>query len=178
MVRSLLVCATAGLLLMPVGCQKVELQDFSPDGTFQVQMPGKTEEKSMMIAGLSAKMWVAEYRDGAFFVVRAAVPGGNKMSRSEQESRLRQGQAGAIANVKGELLIETETKLQDKYPGRRFEAKVKVPKTRGGGDVDGRLKARIYFAEDKLFMVYAVGTPEWVGGPEVVKFLDSLRILK
>lgn len=177
MIRSLFVGVTAGVLLLVAGCQKVELQEFSPDGTFKVLMPGKTEEKSMSVAGLTAKMWMAEYRDGAFFVVRAAVPGGNKMSQSEQQMRLRQGQAGAIANVKGTLLIETETKLQDKYPGRRFEARVKVPKT-AGGEAEGKLKARIFFAEDKLYMVYAVGTPEWIGGPETDRFLDSFQVLK
>src|SRR5687768_18602404 len=127
MVRSLLVCAAAGVMILPVGCQKVELQDFSPDGTFKVLMPSKTEEKSQMIAGMKAKMWIAEYNDGALFVAKVDVPGGDKMSRSEQELRLKSGQSGAISNVKGNQTSESAIKLGDKYPGRSFEATVKVP---------------------------------------------------
>jgi hypothetical protein len=178
MIRSLLVCAAAGLLILPAGCQKVELQDFSPDGTFKVLMPSKTEEKSQMIGGMKSKMWIAEYNDGALFVAKVDVPGGDKMSRAEQESRLKSGQSGAISNVKGNQTSESEITLAGKYPGRSFEAKVKVPKKRGGGEVDGVLKARIYFAGDKLYMVYAIGTPTWIGGAEISRFLDSLQILK
>lgn len=181
MSRLLMAFAAGALVLLPVGCQKVELKEFSPDGSFKVLMPEKKEEKSQTTMGAQTKIWASEFNDGALLVAVTDVgkgTGAGAMLDAMAETTLKESQKGALSAVKGELISESAIKLADKYHGRQFEAKVKVPKKSGGGEIDGIVKQRIYLVNGKLFQLQAIGKPDWVNGEEIPKFLDSLQILK
>jgi hypothetical protein len=178
MIRPLSVLTVAILFGLSSGCQKVELSEFSPDGSFKVLMPEKKEEKSQSFGGVPGKVWSSEYNDGAFLVAVLDVPGGSAVGDALADIALKEGQQNAIKGVNGQLVSDSSIKLQDKYPGRQFEAKVKVPRKSGSGEIDGIIKCRIYFVKGKMYMIQAIGKPDWVAAAEIGKFLESLEILK
>src|SRR5262245_55844845 len=125
--QTLSIAAVAGLLLFAAGCQKMELKEFSPDGTFKVLMPEKKDEKRENIGGVSEKSWTSEFNDGGLQVSVRDAYGGDLMA----EERVKDAQKLQVANLRCEVTNESAVKLQDKYPGRSFEGKLKVRKKSG-----------------------------------------------
>jgi hypothetical protein len=164
------------LLATLAGCQRVELQEFSPDGSFRVLLPEEKKEMSQDFAGATGKVWLSEFNDGALFVGVAELPV-RKLSETEADRLLQASVQQNIKESKAELVNESEIKLGE-YPGRQFEAKVKVPRQSGGGELDGVIKRRVYLADGKLFILGALGRHDWVNSPQIQRFLDSLQLSK
>lgn len=178
----LLVVFVAASCLLAAGCQKVELKEFSPDGTFKVLMPEKKEEKTQSTPVGPMKVWTSEFNDGGLWFAVMNNPlaaGGNEgLPAAVAEALLKEAQKESIEGYKGQLVSESVIKLADTFPGRQFEAKVKVQKKNGDGEVDGVIKGRVYLVNNKIYQLQAVGKPDWVNGEEIPKFLDSLQIVK
>jgi len=175
--RSLMFTLVVGSFCLMAGCQKVELKEFSPDGTFKVLMPEKKQQKDQDFGGLQGKTWIAEYNDGALYVAAAILPE-KKIDAALSDMMLKEGIKAMMTQTNAKLIKETEIKLDNEWPGREVEASLKVPKKSGGGEVDGIVKIRAYIADGKMFIVQALGKPDWIAKPEIGQFLDSLHVIK
>lgn len=176
MTRSICLVVTAFVFCVS-GCQKVELKEFSPDGTFKVMMPEKKQESNQDFSGFPAKIWISEFNDGALAVLVMDMKSAGALVQVMSGKLLKDAQDKTVESLKGKIVSESEAKLDDKYPGRVFEATAKVPSNKGG-EIDGIMKGSLYTAEGKVFMVYALGKPDWMKQQVVTEFLSSLKITK
>jgi len=177
--RLLMLGLTIGIVCAISGCQKVELQEFSPDGTFKVMMPPKPQQKDENFGGIPAKLWTSEYNDGAMLIAAAELPV-KDIAAADAQNVLKEAQKGMLKETNATLKAETdvELKLAGKYPGRSFEATLSVPNKNGKGSVEGVNRVRIYLVGNKMFIMQALGKPDWVRKPEIDTYLDSLQITK
>ncbi len=167
------------LLIMVVcsGCQKIELQEFSPDGTYKVLFPEKKEFTEKPINGTAMKIWTTEFNQGALLFISMTFPLSG-VSVADQENLLKQSQDGASNAIHGVLQSENSIKLNNKYLGREFAYKVKIPNKSGFGEIEGISKCRLYIVKDRMLMLQVIGKPEWTQKEECTRFLDSLQIIK
>jgi hypothetical protein len=161
-------------LLTTLACGSAETQWTAVDpgdGSFRAELPGKPKRVSNSIetpAGPAPiEMWMVEDGERAFMVgfteyperVRAVV---------EDSELLDSARDGAVARVRGRLLID-EPKQAGGASGRRIEFDAE------GGQV--RVRGDLFVSGRRLYQAFATVSPTEVDSADVLRFLDSFRIL-
>jgi hypothetical protein len=161
-----------GLTFLMVACIALTgcgagFKEFSPDPKFKVLMPGTPKEQSQDLLGLKLKMWIYEERNGGYAV---AITDIGTIPSEELKVRLDGARDGAVRNVGGTLISESEKTLADKYPGR--EIIVELPNGKGFN------RQRFYLVAGRLYQMMSIGKDKkWIESADSTKFLDSLTIL-
>jgi len=161
-------------LLAALACGSGETQWTSVDpgdGSFRAELPGKPKHVSNSIetpAGPAPiEMWLVEDGERAFMVGFTEYP---ERVRAVVEDRelLDSARDGAVARVRGKLLID-ELKQVGGANGRRIEFDAE------GGQV--RVRGDLFVSGRRLYQAFATVSPTEVDSDDVLRFLDSFRIL-
>lgn len=148
-------------------------QDYkSAAGKFSIQVPSKPQEQSQDqktdVGNIKLNMVIAESNDSGYFVGYADFP--NKIANPDDVQKgLADSVKGSVANLKGEIKSEKESKLGD-VPCRDFEASGKVQAT------DVLMKGRFCLADNRLYQVFALGAKDKLAIADVDRFITSFKI--
>ncbi|VTU01773.1 Uncharacterized protein OS=Crinalium epipsammum PCC 9333 GN=Cri9333_3190 PE=4 SV=1 [Gemmataceae bacterium] len=172
----LLVCVAA----LAGGCKKsgpMEAFD-SKEWKFTAKFPGKPEVKSQSapVPGgpqVTMHMFSVTERNGAMMIGVADMPIPEGEGAAKIEERLDGARDGAVANIGATLQTSSPVKLQGKYPGREFTAKLPPPPK---GPPEGLVKARIYLVGKRLYQTMVIGTTAFVIEARSTEFLDSFQV--
>ena len=149
--------------------QAAEFKEFSPAGVgFKVQMPGTPKEKEVTAAGVQAKMFIAEEKDGAYVISYADIPIPGNESPAQVQTRLDGARDGQLRNMGGKLVSESKIQLGGQYPGRNIYV-----------DVPGKqmyAHTQIFLVDKRLYQVLAIGTKSWVKSADAKKFFKSFAL--
>ncbi|HJZ58753.1 MAG TPA: hypothetical protein VKE74_27670 [Gemmataceae bacterium] len=173
---SVLTAGFAGLLSTPTAATAAspgnadDWKAFSPKGgKFTVKMPGEPQKLSQQVDGLKVVLYGYEEADaGMYMVGYVDLPPGTVTGENTSEF-LDQFVKGAAEGMDGKVLKSKAITL-GKNPGREFT--FSVP------DIEGTGKCRAYLVSNRLYMVMAIGTEEFMGGEGVNTFLNSFKLTK
>lgn len=162
------------LLLAGTACSEREVHwtAVAPeDGSFRAELPGEVRRVRNSLdtpAGPAPiEMWVVEDGEHAFMVGFTEYP--EKVRAVIDPSELLDSaRDGAVARVRGRLLIDEKKQAGD-LTGRRIEFDAE------GGQV--RVRGDLFVAGRRLYQAFATVEPQEIDSPEVLRFLDSFRIL-
>lgn len=158
--------ATLCVVIAAAGCGQAEFKEFTPAGEgFKVMMPGTPKNETQNAGNITFKNYTAAARNGAYLVSVANMPINKNESDAQIQQRLDGAVQGMVGNVKAQLIEAKPIKLQDKYPGREVTATLP--------DKKASIHAKIYLVGTKLYQTMAIGTKDWVAGPDTAKFLNS-----
>lgn len=158
------------ILLTLTGCGGSEPQALTnAAGKYKLLMPGSPKSQTEAAAGMTMHIQSYEERDGAFMVMYVDAPIPANESEAQIQARLDGSRNGALANVKGKLISESQIKLADKYHGREFRGEITKPQ--------GVIVTRIYLVGGRLYQVMALGNPSWVDRDVIKKCLGSFELL-
>jgi hypothetical protein len=166
---NLLLVTTAALFLT---AQADDLKEFKlEDGRIKVLLPSAPAESFPKFLGTgSMKMFTAKGPSAVFVVGVSDVPESAKETPEQINARLDAGRDQGLQNSKGKLLKESPIKLAEKYAGR--ELSIELP---GGKE---QMRSRYYLVDGRMYLILAVGTPEFIGSDTCAKFLNSLTVGK
>ncbi len=164
--------AVGCVLLLVSGCGKAgkaEFKEFaSAEGRFKVKMPG-TPKEEMHFAGLvSMKVYSVQEENGAYAVAFADMPISMPESAAQVQARLDGARDGMVKKANATLTSAHSISLRGTHPGREVNADLPAQK--------GKLRARVYLVDKRLYQVMVVGTKSWTTSSDATKFLDSLVV--
>ncbi len=160
----------AVILFTLAGCGGSEPQPVtSAAGKYKLLMPGSPKTQTQPAAGMTMHVQSYEEGDGAFMVAYVDTPIPDNESEAQIQSRLDGSRDGALSNISGKLVNESQIKLADKYHGREFRGD--IPKLKGV------VVARVYLVGSRLYQVMAVGKPSWVDRDVIKKCLNSFELV-
>jgi hypothetical protein len=156
-----------GLLLIA----GADFKEFSSkDGKFKAQFPGEPMTKTIDAAGVKAKTFTVEEKNGGYVVSYADLPIPADEGADLIEKRLDGSRDGMVKNIRGTLTGEKKIKLADKYPGREITADLPGKK--------GVIRARIYIVGKRLYQVLVIGTEDTAKSADATKFLESFQLIQ
>ena len=160
----------AVVLFALVGCGGSEPQPVTnAGGKYKVLMPGTPKTQTQPAAGMTMHVQSYEEGDGAFMVAYVDTPIPENESEAQIQSRLDGSRDGALGNISGKLVSESQIKLAEKYHGREFRGD--IPKLKGV------VVARVYLVGSRLYQVMAVGKPSWVDRDVIKKCIASFELV-
>jgi hypothetical protein len=119
-------------------------------------------------AGVTAKTFSVEDKNGAFVVTFADLPIPGDEGAELLEKRLDGSRDGMVGNIKAKLTGDKKIKLAGKYPGREVTADLPGKK--------GVIRARIYVVGKRLYQVMVIGTSDTANSGDATKFLESFQL--
>ncbi|WP_439622198.1 hypothetical protein [Gemmata sp.] len=144
----------------------------SKDGRYAVAFPAAPTVDSKKSGELTISTAAVEAKDVAYMVIHSDLPA-ETVKASKAEDILESGEKGLVDNFKAKVTKSQPTTFgADKYPGRNVTAEVKVDAT------TLQLRLRIVLANNRVYQVLAVGSPDAVGGAAADKFFESFEIRK
>jgi hypothetical protein len=145
----------------------------SEEGGFSIVAPYALQETSQSVnteAGtIEVHMFIAEQGQEAWLVGYSDYPE-EIVQASDPEAILAGARDGAVANVNGQLVSDTEISL-DGYPGREFSASV----TQNGQDFV--LRQRVFLVGNRLYQMVVIVPKGTESSTEVEDFLHSFQLI-
>jgi len=144
----------------------------SPEGRFSVGAPAKPQEDVKDIDSVVGKLQLHSFATStaiAYFMVSYGdYP--NEPAADRREAVLDGVRDGVINGLAGELISETKITING-YPGRELFAR----KTIDGSETN--FNWRIYLVGPRLYQVAVATKKADSGTPEILKFLNSFRLI-
>ncbi len=161
-------------LLLMFGCAIGGWQRFiSEDGTFSIEMPGKPKASKIILPVEDGQTYlnvfmVDEKKDFVFSIAYVDFSY-EVLQKKTEEQILNDARDGAILNVQGTLLSESEVSIKQ-HPGREIMIR----------SIDGEsiIKARVFLAGNRQYQLMVITSNDKVESFTVRRFLDSFNILK
>jgi hypothetical protein len=149
-----------------------ELTEFaSQAGRFKVLLPGKPDVQELPTPAGTMHLVQVRTKAGEFLASWIDLPANLVDSPEKIETSLNKARDGILERLKGKQVHDKKITLDDKHSGRDFGAEISSPDK-------GRLRARMFLVEGRLYQVIVVGTSDWTGSKVADRVLESFRLAK
>lgn len=160
----------AGALLVSLtGCAEPQPEFVSKWDRFAVRFRSAPKVKEKPIGGSRSVVYSVESPDGTETVAVTELPVKGDEPPEMVPWLLNSAKDDLLRESRGTVTSESSPTLAGKYPGRELTAQVTEPHP-------GVLRARIYFANGRLYQVVVMGTAGYADSAAAAAFLDSFRL--
>jgi hypothetical protein len=159
------------------GCGgSTQAQEFtSEQGRFSVMSPLPLEESTQSVDSelgpIEVHFFMADQADRAYMVGYSDYPQ-DFIDQTDPDSILDGARDGAVGNVNGKLVSETNLLLDDQHPGREI-----IITTMLDQDQEGTVKSHMYLVGNRLYQVMVIAASGEMSVQEMDDFINSFKLL-
>lgn len=170
------VFAVLGYFLTTSVLSRTQPKEFrSETGAFSVTTPALLKEEVQsadfpQIGTITSHVFSGNKGNTSYAVSYTDFPE-DFIQRADPERVLNGGRDGAVSNVNGKLVLETQISLGTN-PGREL-----VIDAKAGDGRDATIKTRVYLVRNRLYQVMVVAPKGEVSNDEMMKYLGSFRLI-
>lgn len=154
-------------LLLLSACKPAVPKAFAPPNAgFSAQFPAVPTEQTIKAGDIDVRMFAVEIKPVTYYACYNEYAASTNSVTPEQ--RLDGARDGAVSNIKGTLIAETEIML-DNYPGRDIQI--------ASMDNQFTIRTRMYMVNNRLYQIAVVTAKDTAFTDGMTAFLDSFKLL-